>query len=119
MEKNMAGDTSVTGTNSTGARIQGGMSRASEDAHKKIDSIVDAAAPAMASVSEGAHKVVDKVAGAATQVAQKVEASGQQLRRREERAVSVSTRYVQENPAKSLAIAVGAGFLLSRLLSSR
>jgi ElaB/YqjD/DUF883 family membrane-anchored ribosome-binding protein len=119
METNMSGNTSGAGTTSTGAKIQSGVSRASEDAHKKVDSLVEAAAPAVASVSEGAHKVVDKVASAATQAAQTVEASGQQLKHTQEKVVLVSSKYMQENPVKSLAIAVGAGFLLSRLLSSR
>lgn len=96
MEKNMSGDAQGNGT-STGARIQSGVNRVSEDA----------------------HNVVDRVAGAATHAAHTVETGGQHLKDSQERVVHVTRNYVHENPVTSIAIAVGAGFLLSRLLSSR
>jgi ElaB/YqjD/DUF883 family membrane-anchored ribosome-binding protein len=119
MENYRSDDASGGGISSTGAKLQSGVSRVSEDAHKKIESVVDAAKPAVASISEGAHNVVDKMAGAATQAAQTVETSGRQLKDTQERVVQVTSKYMQENPLSSIAIAVGAGFLLSRLLSSR
>lgn len=119
MEKTMSGEISDVGMTATGARVQNEVGRVSEGAHRRIDSLADAAEPAVASISEGAHTVVDKMAGAATQAARTVEASGQQLKETQERVAQVTSKYMQDNPVTSLAIAVGAGFLLSRLLSSR
>lgn len=119
MEKNISGDAQGNGITSTGARIQSGVSSVSEDAHKKIQSAVDAAQPAVATISEGAHNVVDRMAGAATHAAHTVETGGQHLKDTQERVVQVTSKYVHENPVTSIAIAVGAGFLLSRLMSSR
>lgn len=119
METNQSGDTVGSGTTSTGARMQSGVGRVSEDAHKKIESVVDAAQPAVTTLSEGAHNAVDRMAGAATHAAQTIETRGQQLKDTQERVVHVTSRYMQENPVTSIAIAVGAGFLLSRLVSSR
>ena len=119
MEQNMTGDTSGNGRTPIGAKVQSGVSHASDVAHKKIESIVDAAQPAVASMSEGAHIAVDKVAGAAAQAAHTIEETGQYFKYGQERVVRVTSRYVHENPITSVAIAVGAGFLISRLLSSR
>jgi ElaB/YqjD/DUF883 family membrane-anchored ribosome-binding protein len=119
MEQNMRGDTSGSALTATGAKVQSGVGHASDVAHKKIESVADAAQPAVDSLSEGAHIVVDKVAGAAAQAAQTVEKSGQYLKAGEERMVQVTRTYVHENPVTALAMAVGAGFLISRLLSSR
>ena len=119
MEQNMTGDTSGNGKIRTGAKVQSGVSHASDVAHKKIESIVDAAQPTVASMSEGAHNAVDKVAGAASQAAYSIEEIGQYYKYGQERVVRVTSKYVHENPLKSVAIAVGAGFLISRLLSSR
>jgi hypothetical protein len=119
MEQNMRGDTSGNALTSTGAKMQSGVVHASDVAHKKIESVVDAVQPAVDSMSEGAHIVVDKVAGAAAQATQTVEKSGQYLKAGEERVVQVTRTYVHDNPITSLAMAVGAGFLISRLFSSR
>jgi ElaB/YqjD/DUF883 family membrane-anchored ribosome-binding protein len=66
----------------------------------------------------GAHSTVDKLANATTQAA---EALGQneQLKNVEQQFVEDCRGYIHKNPVASLGIAVGAGFLLSRLMSSR
>ena len=66
----------------------------------------------------GAHEAVDKVANATTQAA---EALGQneQLKNVEQQFVEDCRGYIHKNPVASLGIAVGAGFLLSRLMSRR
>ena len=66
----------------------------------------------------GAHSTVDKVANATTQAA---EALGQneQLKNVEQQFVEDCRGYIHKNPVASLGIAVGAGFLLSRLMSRR
>ena len=66
----------------------------------------------------GAHSTVDKLANATTQAA---EALGQneQLKNVEQQFVEDCRGYIHKNPVASLGIAVGAGFLLSRLMSRR
>lgn len=67
-------------------------------------------------VAGSAHEAIDKIAGATTQAAEALGDKGQQLKNAEERLMEDCRAYVRENPVTSLAIALGAGFLLSRLL---
>jgi ElaB/YqjD/DUF883 family membrane-anchored ribosome-binding protein len=70
-------------------------------------------------VKSGAHEAVDKAADAATQAAGAIGQKGEQLKNAEQQFVEDCRGYIHDNPVASLAIAVGAGFLLSRLLSGR
>jgi len=56
----------------------------------------------------GAHQTVDKVAN-----------KGEQLKSAEQHFVDNCRGYIHDNPVTTLGIAVGAGFLLSRLMSGR
>jgi ElaB/YqjD/DUF883 family membrane-anchored ribosome-binding protein len=67
-------------------------------------------------VAGSAHEAVDKIAAATNQAAEALGEKGQQLKNAEERLMEDCRGYVRENPVTSLAIALGAGFLLSRLL---
>lgn len=67
----------------------------------------------------GAHEAVDKVANATTQAAEVLSQKGEQLKNVEQQFVEDCRGYIHENPLASLGIAVGTGFLLSRLLSGR
>ena len=67
----------------------------------------------------GAHSTVDKVANATTQAAEALGQKGEQLKNVEQQFLDNCRGYIHKNPAASLGIAVGAGFLLSRLMSSR
>ena len=55
-----------------------------------------------------AHRTVDKVAN-----------KGQQLKNAEQRLVDNCRGYIDDNPVAALGMALGAGFLLSRLLTGR
>lgn len=66
-----------------------------------------------------AHSTVDKVANATTQAAEVLGEKGEQLKNVEQQFVENCRGYIHKNPTASLGLAVGAGFLLSRLLSSR
>ncbi|MBK8817276.1 MAG: DUF883 family protein [Methylococcaceae bacterium] len=70
-------------------------------------------------VKTGAHEAVDKAASATSQAADAVAKKGEQLRNAEQQFVENCRGYIHDNPVASLGIAVGAGFLLSRLLSGR
>jgi len=66
-----------------------------------------------------AHEAVDKVASATNQAAEAIGEKGEQLKNAEQQLMEDCRGYVRENPIKSMGIAVAAGFLLSRVLSSR
>ncbi|QPK65013.1 DUF883 domain-containing protein [Methylomonas sp. LL1] len=70
-------------------------------------------------IRSGAHSAVDKVANATSQAAEVLGQKGEQLKNVEQQFLEDCRGYIDKNPATSLGIAVGAGFLLSRLLSGR
>ncbi len=70
-------------------------------------------------VSDIAHEAVDKATNTANQVADKFSEKGEELMNTEERLRKEYSNYIRENPGKSLLIAAGAGFILSRLLGGR
>lgn len=69
--------------------------------------------------SHAAHETVDKIAGATNKAAERIGEKGEQLKNAEQNLLNNCRVYARENPVASLGIAVAAGFLLSRLLSSR
>lgn len=75
--------------------------------------------PVVDRMAEGAHVAVDDVAHAATRAVDALGVKGEQIKQAQERVLSGWTGHLRENPLASLGIAVAAGFLLSRLLSSR
>ena len=66
-----------------------------------------------------AHEAVDKITSAASQATDAFDDKGEQIKQAEQRLLHNCNKYLHENPVTSLGIAVAAGFLLSRLLSSR
>jgi ElaB/YqjD/DUF883 family membrane-anchored ribosome-binding protein len=95
------------------------VDQATTGVHKAIDKASDAARPAVDRLASGAHQAVDKIAGAATQAAETLDLKTEQLMDAQTRLTENCREYVREHPVTSLGIAVAAGFLLSRLLSSR
>lgn len=88
-------------------------------AHQAIDRLSDAVFPAVSRAATGAHHLVDRISGTTTRVAERLEKTATQLKDREQRLVAASSGYVREHPFKSAGIAMAAGFLISRLISSR
>jgi ElaB/YqjD/DUF883 family membrane-anchored ribosome-binding protein len=84
-----------------------------------IDKVSDAAHPAVERLASGAHQAVDKIADVAGQAAETLGVKGEQLKNAQVQAMEQCRGYVRDHPVLSLGIAVAAGFLLSRLLSSR
>lgn len=115
METNAA----MTGSgNSTGA-VGRTLDQATNTAHRAIDKASDAARPAVDRLAAGAHQAVDKIAGAAAPAAETLDLKSEHLMNAQARMTEKCREYVRDNPVTSLGIAVAAGFLLSRLLSSR
>ena len=88
-------------------------------AHDAIDKVSDAARPMVDKIASGAHQTVDKLAGVANQAAETLGVKGEQLKHFQAQAMEQTRAYVRENPVASLGIALAAGYLLSKLLSSR
>jgi ElaB/YqjD/DUF883 family membrane-anchored ribosome-binding protein len=113
----------VTGIGETGGGASGTVTRtvdtATTSAHRAIDRASEAARPAVDKLASSAHQVVDRVAGAATSAAETLDVKAEKLRDVQSRLVDDCSDYVRENPILSVGLAVAAGFLLSRLLSSR
>lgn len=70
-------------------------------------------------MASGAHEAVDKFAEATNDTTDNLEAKGQQLKDIQELWFKNVQDYVRANPGTSLGIALAAGFLASRILSSR
>jgi ElaB/YqjD/DUF883 family membrane-anchored ribosome-binding protein len=69
--------------------------------------------------SDYIHDTVDKIAKATNDATDRLEKKGAQLKSSEEHMVANCQSYIRDNPITSVGVAVAAGFVLSRLLSSR
>ena len=99
--------------------LEHGVERATVAAHHGIDSVSDAAQPAIENLRASAHKAVDSAGDAATHAAGTLGAKGDQLQEKGKMIAERTGSYVREHPVASLGMAVAAGYLLSRLLSPR
>jgi ElaB/YqjD/DUF883 family membrane-anchored ribosome-binding protein len=70
-------------------------------------------------VKAGAHEVVEKAADVTLRAADTLNEKGERIRDAQERLQEQVREYVRENPVTSLGIALGSGFILSRLMSHR
>ena len=95
------------------------VDQASTGAHDVINKVSDAARPAVDRFASGAHQAVDKIASAAGQAAETLGVKGEQLKKLQAQALDQARGYVREHPVASVGIAIAAGYLLSKLLSSR
>jgi ElaB/YqjD/DUF883 family membrane-anchored ribosome-binding protein len=66
-----------------------------------------------------AHETVDKVADLTNQGVDKLSEKGEQFKKVEQQLRDEYSEYIRDNPLTSVGIAVGVGFVLSRLLSNR
>ena len=95
------------------------IEKAGASAQSTIDKASDAARPAVDRLASGAHQAVYKIAGAAGQAVETLGIKGEQLSDAQARLAEAGRNYVRDNPMKALAIAIAAGFVLSRMFSSR
>jgi ElaB/YqjD/DUF883 family membrane-anchored ribosome-binding protein len=101
------------------ANLAAAAERSASSAHQAIDRLSEAAQPAVSSAASGAHQLVDSLSGTSTQVAQKLEQTASRLKDAERHLVDSSSNYVRAHPFKSAGFVLAAGFLVSRLVSSR
>jgi ElaB/YqjD/DUF883 family membrane-anchored ribosome-binding protein len=70
-------------------------------------------------VSDLAEEAIDKTAKATQQAADRLVETGDQLKSAEQRLIKETSKYIRDNPITSVGIAVGVGFLLSKLFNNR
>ena len=87
--------------------------------HKTIDKAADAAQPMVDRMAASAHEGVDKVSGALTGVSTSMTEKTKQLGEAYSKFAESGRDYVRSSPATSVLVAVGAGFVLSKLLGRR
>jgi ElaB/YqjD/DUF883 family membrane-anchored ribosome-binding protein len=87
--------------------------------HQTIDKAADAAQPMADRLASSAHEGVNKVSGALTGVSARVDEKTKQLGEAYNKFAETGRGYVRSSPATSVLVAVGAGFVLSKLLSRR
>lgn len=110
----------VTPTNRDGdGAVARKIDQAATGTHEAIQRATDAAQPTVDRMASGAHQAVDRIAEVANQAADTLGAKGGQLKDAQDRLLKNTSAYMRDHPIASLGMAVAAGFLLSRLLSSR
>lgn len=87
--------------------------------HQTIDKAADAAQPMVDRLASSAHEGVDKVSGALTGVSARMDEKTKQLGEAYNKFAETGRGYVRSSPATSVLVAVGAGFVLSKLLGRR
>lgn len=102
-----------------GTEGSAGFAQASSSAHDMIDRASAAARPAVDRVATTAHRAVDRMAGMASQAADTLSTQGVKLKDAQARLAANSRTYVRDHPIASLGMALAAGFLISRIFSSR
>lgn len=96
-----------------------GGNMGSADIHQTIDKAADAAQPMADRLASSAHEGVDKVSSALTGVSARMDEKTKQLGEAYNKFAETGRGYVRSSPATSVLVAVGAGFVLSKLLGRR
>jgi ElaB/YqjD/DUF883 family membrane-anchored ribosome-binding protein len=95
--------------------FQGVIDRASAVAHGKVDQMADSARPAVDRLAAGAHDSVDKASNVAKNAAEGAGESARKIAVARDRVIA----NVRSRPLAAIGIAAAAGFLLSRMFTSR
>lgn len=95
------------------------INKGAADLHKSIDKAAEAAQPMVDRLASSAHEGVDKVSGALTGVSTSMTEKTRQLGEAYNKFAETGRDYVRSSPATSVLVAVGAGFVLSKILRRR
>jgi ElaB/YqjD/DUF883 family membrane-anchored ribosome-binding protein len=87
-----------------------------QEMHKTIDKAAQAAQPVVDRLANSAHAGVDKMSNLLSGASQTMGQRQQQLTDASRQLMDQTREYVREKPGTAIAIAVGAGFLLAKLL---
>ena len=113
------------GAQATGDKVADTVNDAASKAKPAVDRMaamahdaVDKAKPSVDRMAAMAHDAVDRAAAVAAPAAEWVSTQGRDLAEMERKFVNDACQYVSANPLKSIAIALAAGFVLSRIVRS-
>jgi ElaB/YqjD/DUF883 family membrane-anchored ribosome-binding protein len=95
------------------------LPKSTDDMHKTIDKAAEAAQPVVDRLASTAHAGVDKMSGALAGASQTMEERSRQLADAASRFADTGREYVRSSPGTSILVAVGAGFILSKILGGR
>ena len=116
------GNSGSTGSNSVidkAKDLSTGLSAGASDMHKTIDKAAEAAQPVVDRLASSAHAGVDKVSGALSGATKSVDEKSRQLVDAASKFADTGREYVRSSPATSVLVALGAGYLLSKILGGR
>jgi ElaB/YqjD/DUF883 family membrane-anchored ribosome-binding protein len=123
MGKDMSKDMGSYGRDSGAGKSTSGMDttvdKSATDMHKSIDKAAEAVQPMADRLASSAHAGVDKVADALTGVTGRMDEKTKQLGEAYNKFAETGRDYVRTSPATSVLVALGAGFVLSKLFSGR
>jgi ElaB/YqjD/DUF883 family membrane-anchored ribosome-binding protein len=95
------------------------VAASASDMHKTIDKAAEAAQPVVDRLASSAHAGVDKVSGALTGATKSMDEKSRQLVNAASKFADTGRQYVRSSPATSVLVALGAGYLLSKILGGR
>jgi ElaB/YqjD/DUF883 family membrane-anchored ribosome-binding protein len=96
-----------------------GVEHLASGAHKGINAAADAAHPLIDRLASSAHRAVDSADHAANHATDTLAKAGSKAGATGERYYAASASYVRDHPALTIGVMVAAGYLLSRLLTTR
>jgi ElaB/YqjD/DUF883 family membrane-anchored ribosome-binding protein len=105
---------------SNGGAASGGMMAAikPEEMHKTIDKAAEAAQPIVERVVSTAHAGVDKLSGLISGASSQFATRKDQMGDTYSQLADSGREYVRTKPGTAVAIALGAGYILAKLLGS-
>ncbi|MES2319771.1 MAG: hypothetical protein V4631_20010 [Pseudomonadota bacterium] len=124
-QKSNDGNARNVGTEGSGSSMgkdmskDSGISKGASDMHKSIDKAAESAQPMADRLASSAHAGVDKMSSALTDVSGRMDEKTKQLGEAYKNFAETGRGYVRSSPATSVLVALGAGFVLSKLLGRR
>jgi ElaB/YqjD/DUF883 family membrane-anchored ribosome-binding protein len=121
-----AGNMSAMGgstTGSSGSAAAGSMgdtvAKGTQEMHKTIDKAAEAAQPVVDRLASTAHAGVDKMSGMLSGASQSMSERSKQVSEAYRNLADSGREYVRTSPGTAVMVALGAGFILAKLLGRR
>jgi ElaB/YqjD/DUF883 family membrane-anchored ribosome-binding protein len=95
------------------------LPKSASDVHKTIDRAAEAAQPVVDRLASTAHASVDRLSGMLGGASQSMGQRGQQLTEAYENLAASGREYVKNKPGTAVLAALGAGYLLAKMLGRR
>ena len=89
-----------------------------EEMHKSIDKAAQAAQPVVERVVSSAHAGVDKLSGMLSSASETLGSRKVQMNDTYQQLADSGREYIRNKPGTAVAIALGAGYILAKLLGS-